>query len=883
MQWNDRFSWSGETPTNYPGLNPKALQRITPGVGKLYPDSVTPTRMWERKSDGALDGNSNGNFGLTCSMNGVNPATEKGNFMLPYFAGLWPSSGKLLVGLWLRETHSMGFSPYLSTRGGTSPLVYLSSATSGRLRHQVYSATGTAILDQYEDPPWAGTQELQYVGMLLDMDARTSQLFSVEYSTKRKFIGPVRTVSGAPNPASTANVDIFSLQNSNYWTTGNFDEMLVAHPGASFDLAKFVDDMALGLWADGQRGTNRTVYEVSETSIKALQQRGLLTGAERVSWTSQPVIQGLPAGGSAHWSSDEGATWSTGALPAPFTGILRWEVPLAANQTFSGITLTEPVDPPPVLDPIPAQTLEQGEVVEVPISFSLTGSPVWRVSGSSLVAASIIDSKLVISSGFSLGTTQVEVTLVDEIGREATQLVSITVVARNWEPSEIPNYPHSPVIIWDQTSPQRVLFDPTDLKVKKEINGGETVTMQIPAKHKLSSLIRAEYKITVAGEDYIVRRIETRRSGRKVIKEIYAEALFFDLATKTRIKALDFKGTTAGDAMAKALAGTGWRVGAASVDTLRTYSVSDTNPLELLREIQRNHGGDLVFDNKNKTVSLVPQSGRDKGVGFFYGKNLTESRRVEDTTSLITRIYPVNEDGLTISSLNGGVPYLENFSFTSEVKEASYKFKSGTSALTMLDSTRALLAKRATPDYSYEVTVSDLSARSKSDLDKFDVGDRVLVVDQEVGIQETQRIVALEYDVLNPTNTQITLSAKLRELGDSDVEDAGTLTSGGQISTFDLVPYNLLLNGRFDNQLAHWAHFGVDVVSAGGTGDWGARFTGSGSRWLEQTVAVDNREAYALSFDLDVNGPSGWVPDLKVEAEITYEDGTTEVIKLDLS
>lgn len=883
MQWNDRFSWSGETPLTYPGLNPKALQRITPGVGKLYPDSVTPSQMWERKSDGALDGNSNSNFGLTCSMNGVNPAAEKGNFTLPYFAGLWPSSGKLLVGLWLRETHSMAFSPYLSTRGGTSPVVYLSSATSGRLRHQVFNAAGAEIFGSYEDPPWAGTQEMQYVGQLVDFDAKTSQAFSVEYSTKRTFIGPVRTFTGTPNKASTANVDIFSLQNSNYWTTGNFDEMLVAHPSAGFNLAGFVDDMALGLWADGQRGTNRTVYEVTETSIKALQQRGLLTGAERVSWESQPVIQGLPAGGTAHWSSDEGATWSTGALPAPFTGILRWEVPLAANGTFSGITLTEPVDPPPVINPIPNQSLEQGEVIEVPITYSLTGSPVWRVSSSSLVTASIVDNKLVISSGFSLGSTQVEVTLVDEIGREASRLVNITVTARQWEPSEIPNYPHSPVIIWNQATPQRVLFDPLDLKVKKVINGEESVTMQIHAKHKLSSLIKAENKITVAGEEYIVRRIETRRSGRKVIKEVYAEALFFDLATKTRIKAQEFKGTTAGDAMAKALAGTGWTVRAATVDTLRTYQANDTNPLELLREIQRNHGGDLVFNNKNKTVSLVPQSGRDKGVGFFYGKNLTESRRVEDTTSLITRIFPVNEDGLSIASLNGGIPYLQDFSFTPDVKEADYKFKSGTSALTMLDSTRALLAKRARPDYSYEVTVSDLSARSRSDLDKFDVGDRVMVVDKEVGIQESQRIVELVYDVLNPTNTQITLSAKLRELGDSDVEDAGTLTSGGQISTFDLVPYNLLFNGRFDNQLAHWAHSGVDVMSGGGTGDWGARFTGSGTRWLEQTVAVDNREAYALSFDLDVDGPSGWVPDLKVEAEITYEDGTSEVIKLDLS
>ena len=883
MAWDDRFSWSGEIPTSYPGLNPKALQRITPGVGKLYPDSVAPSRMWERLSDGALDGNSQGPYGWTCSMNGVNPATEKGRFTLPYFAGLWPTSGKLLIGLWTREIHSMAFSPLLSTRGGTSPIAYLSSSTSGRIRHQVYDASGAEIFGIYEDQPWKGTKELQYVGQLVDMNAKTSQVFSVEYSSKRYWMGPVRSFTGTVNASSSSPLDVYSLQNSNYWTTGNFDEMLVAHPSSSFDLEKFADDMALGIWADGQRGTNRATYEVTEASIKALNQRSLLTGAERVSWATQPVIQGLPEGGTAHWSSDNGASWSTGELPETFTGLLRWDVPLNVGESFSGITLTEPIDPPPTLAVIANKTIEQGEVVSIPLVYTVSSTPTWNISSSNLVTASIVDDAVVIASGFEIGNTSLTVTLTDEIGRSVERTFTVTVGVREWDAGEIPTYSGSPVVIWDKVAPQHVLIDPLELRVTKEVNGGESVSLTLPANHRLSSVIRAENRIEVAGEPYTVRRIETKRSGRRALKTVYAQALFYDLATAARIKAQDFKGVTAGDVMAKALAGTGWTVKAATVTTLRTYSVEDTNPLELLRTIQTNHGGDLTFDNKAKTVSLVVASGRDKGVGFFYGKNLTDSRRVEDTTSLITRIYPRNEEGLTISTVNGGVPYLSDFSFTTEVKEAYYNFKAGTSAITMLDMTRAALGKRAKPNYSYEVTVSDLSARTKDQLDRFDVGDRVTVVDHEVGIQETQRIVVLDYDVIKPSNSKLTLSAKLRELGSSDATDASTLGTGSNVSTFDLVPYNLLLNGRFDNDLAHWAHLGVEVTEGTGTGDWAALFSGTGTRWLEQTVAVDHRDAYAFSFDMDIRGPSGWVPDLEVEAEITYEDGTTEVIKLELS
>lgn len=883
MGWDNRFAWSGEIPVTYPGLNPVALQRITPATGKFYSDTVTPSRLWERMSDGALDGNTTGDFGTIVGMNLVNPATEKGRYVLPHFAGLWPSSGKLLIGLWSRQSYAMGFSPLMSTRGGTSPLVYMSTAASGRIRHGVYNAAGGLVLDQYEDHPWVQTTALQFVGQLVDMTAQTSQMFSVEYSTKRTWLGPVRNLSGPPNAASTANLDIFALQNSNYWTSGAFDEIVVAHPTSGFSLADFVDDMSLGLWSDGQKGSNAPGYAVTETSIKALSTRSLMTGAERVSWAIQPVIQGLPAGGEAYWSTDEGASWSTGTLPDTFTGLLRWVVPLAANETFSGITLTEPVSPPPTLAQIPDQVLEQGGLVNLPLSFTVDGPVVWNITSPEIVTAGVTGSTLSVVAGFSVGVAQVTVELRDELDRTAVRTFQVTVNARAWAPGDPPEYPHSPVVIWNDDLPESVIIDPLSAVVTKENNGANTFQLTIPVNHKYSDLIKSENIIEVAGERYRTRRITTARQGRRVLKTVYCEARFYDLATAGQIDAREFKQVTAGDVMNLAVAGTGWSVDVANVTTLRTYSIEDTNPLALLREVQNNHGGDLLFNNNTRKVSLVTTSGRDNGVAFFHGKGLADSSRVEDTTSLITRIYPRNAEGLTIAAVNGGVPYLEDFSYTTELRSATYDFKSGTSPQTMLNMARATLANRSTPDFSYQVTVNDLSARTGDNLDRFDVGDRVTVVDQEVGITETQRIVRLVYDVMKPWSSQITLSAKLRELGSSNSDDAGILATGGGISTFDLVPFNLFLNGRFDNELSHWAHSGVDVVEGNGTGDYAARFSGSGERWIEQTVIPDNRDAYALSFDIQSNGPSGWVPNLTAQALITYEDGSTETVNIELS
>lgn len=880
--WDSRFAWSGEIPLNFEGLNPVAMQRITPGTGSSYLDSVNPSRNWTRVGGSVNDGYAPDRFGLIMGLNLVNPTTDQGGFHLSNFTGLWPSSGKMLMGLWARQNYVMAHSPLMSTRSSSSPLSYLATAASGRIRHIVYNAAGTSILDRYEDHPWVQTRGLQFIGHLLDMDNQTSQMFSVEASSKRSWLGPVRTLAGAPNPASTADLEIFSLPG--YWTTGAFDEAVVAHPNASFDLAEFVDAMALGLWSDAQSSSNASSFSVDENGVTASSAGSFQTGAERVTWDQDPIVQGAPAGAVPFWSVDNGATWQTGAtLPTQLTGLLRWEIPLEAGSTFTGITITIPTTPPPTLGAIPDQVIEQGDVLQVPITYTVDGVPTWAVSSPDVVNVLVNGNSLSLVAGFKVGAGPVEVTLTDSLGRSTSRTFHVTVNARQWDAGAPPKYPHSPVIVWGDDYPEAAIIDAHRAVVAKEVNGAHTFHLTLSHGHRHADLLVNERRVEVAGETFTVRRVTKVRRGNIWALEVYAEAGFYDLATASQVDKQDFTQVTAGDVMSLALEGTGWTVGVANAQTLRTYSIEDTNPLELLREVQRHHGGDLVFDNNNRRVSLVTQSGRDNGVAFFYGSGITDSERVVDTTSLVTRIVARNADGLTIASLNNGLPYVEDYSYTSSLKVATYDFKSGTSPYTMLSMAKATLANRSRPEYSYKVTVSDLSSKTGADLDRYDAGDLVTVVDKEIGITGVQRIVGLEYDVIRPWASQITLSAKMRELGSSDSDDAGLLLTGSNVTSFDLVPFNLLLNSRFDNQLAHWGHLGAEVVDGGGTGDYAVRFSGAGERWVEQTVQPDNRDAYAFSMDVDSRGPAGWSPNISVEAEVTYEDGTTEVITLELS
>lgn len=886
--WDNRFSFSGEIPTDYPGLNPIALNRIEPGAAaKTYKDAITPSRLWTRHSDGNLDGNTAGPWGTLVYVNQVDPATEKGYMRLPNFAGLWQATGRILIGLWVRQSYAMNFCPLISTRSGNQPLVYLSTNKSGQIRPQVYDASGNLVADYYENAFGALPGVYQFQGMMLDRDAGTVQAFAVRADTRESWIGVEKALTGTARGASNAPLDVFSLGDGTNYSGGIMDEILVANPTQDFDLPTWVDDLALGQYANAQDPSRASHFTVTDGSITATAADTFTTGAERVSWTKQPTVQGAPSGARAYWSTDNGDTWKNGtAVPYPLTGIMYWTIPLTKGATFTGITITEPVDPPPTLNTIPNQTLTQGELKNLTLTHTIVGPPTWTINAPNLITATINNTTLALAAGFEIGDATVTVALTDQLGREVSRSFTVTVNAATWEEGAPPRYPHAPILLNnDDGQAEAVLIDATDAVVTKEVNGSHTFEFELPATHRHVDLIKAERTVDVAGERYWVRRLETARTSRAVTLNVYAEARFYELATAGQIDKREFKQVTAGDVMAIALAGTGWKVGVANVSTLRTYEIEDTNPLALLRTVQDNHGGDLIFDNTARRVSLVTKSGRDQGVGFFYGHGLTEAKRVEDTTSLVTRMYARNADGVTIAAINGGKPYVEDYTFTDKVKTAVYDFKSGTSPYTMLSMAQATLANRSRPDYSYEVKVSDLSARTAVDTDRFDVGDVVTVVDAAVGLSETQRIVRLEYNVIRPWESQITLSAKLRELGSSETTDAGALETGASVTSFDLVPFNLLKNARFDNELAHWASLGATVVDnqGGGTGGRAVKLSGAGTHWIEQTVTPDNRSAYALSLDLQTEGPAGWTPTVRTTALVTYEDGTTETITINLT
>lgn len=465
---------------------------------------------------------------------------------------------------------------------------------------------------------------------------------------------------------------------------------------------------------------------------------------------------------------------------------------------------------------------------------------------------------------------------------------------------DIPKAPYEkigyarPVVLDSNGAWEAVLENAYDIIVTSEINGEDTLSFKIPYRDGKRGYIDSEKKIQIVDDVYKVRTVtDTRDTDGSAVTEVYAEAEFYDLTFSVRKEERTFEAEYPETAMAYALEGTEWSVGTVTVRTQRTWTSTEKNALSILRNIADLHGGDLVFDCPNRLVHLLTVNGKDSGALFAYKKNMKSIQRVVDTRELVTRLYAVGAEGMTFADINGGRPYVEDFTYTDEVRISTLDCSSFTNPYQMKEYTEMRLADYAKPTISYVLNAMDLSVLTGYEHEAWELGDYVRVEDKELGLSVTTRIVRREYNLQEPWNTVLELSTTLKNLGSSASEwdnAADSLEGTSMVSNNDIremVPFNLLRNSRADDGLAYWVSSGFEADGengASGTASFKAEGVAGMTKSLSQTVYPANRSSYTLSAQIGSENLEKLSEDSQVgiEVVIEYEDGSTESRFIDL-
>lgn len=151
-----------------------------------------------------------------------------------------------------------------------------------------------------------------------------------------------------------------------------------------------------------------------------------------------------------------------------------------------------------------------------------------------------------------------------------------------------------------------------------------------------------------------------------------------------------------------------------SSDATRDFTMEfGGTPLDIAEKVQEQFSCAMEYDNRNLVCTLsfpdclpvsdtVLTEGADlRSIPEYTGKS----------TSLCTRLYPVGADNVTIESVNQGLPYVENHSYTDRIIAKIWKDERYTIPAHLKAAAQEMLDSLCQPETAWEISIHDLYRR----------------------------------------------------------------------------------------------------------------------------------------------------------------------------
>lgn len=153
---------------------------------------------------------------------------------------------------------------------------------------------------------------------------------------------------------------------------------------------------------------------------------------------------------------------------------------------------------------------------------------------------------------------------------------------------------------------------------------------------------------------------------------------------------------------------------------------------------------------------------------IMVGINLTDVQRVTNDDNLVTRIYPLGKDDVTIAAANDGVLYINDPALEAKygVHATIWKDDGIPVPIMLKDRAQAYLDALKLQLVSTTLTASDANINDDTVLD-LRAGQSVRVVCPQMGIDEYYPIKSISYDLLSPSDTKIDIGGGQTSLSSS--------------------------------------------------------------------------------------------------------------------
>lgn len=246
----------------------------------------------------------------------------------------------------------------------------------------------------------------------------------------------------------------------------------------------------------------------------------------------------------------------------------------------------------------------------------------------------------------------------------------------------------------------------TEYYIRELANGLDECIFQLNIHDPIYQMISEEEQIVDrAGQTYKVKQIDGGANDAKIVCQLDIDAwkatlnVNYNSDTKTVYQQIN------------AVKPAGWTVNDRSGSSIGRTLEGDLTPYDVCVECTNVYQVYIRWDNKTKICTIYPKA-MGSPVGAFASRelNLKEINYKGKSNDLCTRLYAYGKDGLSFADINDGKPYVENFSYTSQVicqiwRDDRYEVKQN-----LLADATEKLAQMAKPQRTYECSIVDLKA-----------------------------------------------------------------------------------------------------------------------------------------------------------------------------
>lgn len=302
-----------------------------------------------------------------------------------------------------------------------------------------------------------------------------------------------------------------------------------------------------------------------------------------------------------------------------------------------------------------------------------------------------------------------------------------------------------------------ILQNAYDVKIHEVINGEYTLDFALPQYDSKLAYIEPLNFVTCECQLFRIKKIDETTT--KV--NVHCEHVFYDLIDCKYIPNYELIGQTPAQILTELLSDTPFTLSVCEITTPTDMIISKVNPTEVIAKLIEQVGGELEKNNYN--ISLVVKRGNITDIKFKLDRNITDLKRETDASNVVTRIYPYGEDDLDISTVNGGLHYIDsplisNYSYPKTAYVDYKDIKDPTALKNKALENWSTLTKDGVdkPKISYSCGIVELKKLGLTDYN-FAVGDTITIEDETLNIDTVQRIVDYTYYPYEAKRSSVTL------------------------------------------------------------------------------------------------------------------------------